>query len=166
MSLMDLVVFPPGCGRIVTIFWGWDVHEAQLRCPDEVGGDIWIWSTRRGLNLSSTKLSRLRSSRKSSSSRKNPHGRAGNRARDLLFSSQKIWPLDHEAGPFQQMLLVEKLMRMRWTELVPIFVLIFDSWWGYLNFSLTQSFRPHYGPVVDSASNKHLYYLFFMKGGG
>ena len=28
----------------------------------------------------------------------NPHGRAGNRTRDLVISSQKLWPLDHEAG--------------------------------------------------------------------
>jgi hypothetical protein len=40
---------PPGCGRNVTDLWGWDAHEAQLRCPDEVDGDIWIWNTRRGL---------------------------------------------------------------------------------------------------------------------
>jgi hypothetical protein len=45
MSLMDFVIFPPGCGRSVTDFWGWDAHKAQLRCPDEVDGDI--WSTRR-----------------------------------------------------------------------------------------------------------------------
>jgi hypothetical protein len=31
-------------------------------------------------------------------SRKNPHGRAGNRTRDLMVSSQKRLPLDHEAG--------------------------------------------------------------------
>jgi hypothetical protein len=49
MSLMDFVVFPPGCGRSVTDFWGWDAHEAQLCCPGEVDGDIWIWSTRKGL---------------------------------------------------------------------------------------------------------------------
>jgi hypothetical protein len=49
MSLMDFVVSSPGCGQIVTDFWGWDTHEAQLRCPDEVDGDIWIWSTGRGL---------------------------------------------------------------------------------------------------------------------
>jgi hypothetical protein len=49
MSLMDFVVSPPGCGRSVTDVWDWDAHEAQLRCPDEVDGDIWIWSTRRGL---------------------------------------------------------------------------------------------------------------------
>jgi hypothetical protein len=46
---MDFVVSPPGRGRSVTDFWGWDTHEAQLRCPDEVDGDIWIWSTTRGL---------------------------------------------------------------------------------------------------------------------
>jgi hypothetical protein len=49
MSLMDFVVSPPGWGRSVTDFWGWDAHEAQLRCPDEVDGDIWIWSAGRGL---------------------------------------------------------------------------------------------------------------------
>jgi hypothetical protein len=31
-------------------------------------------------------------------SRKNPHGRDGNRTWDLMISSQKRWPLDHEAG--------------------------------------------------------------------
>jgi hypothetical protein len=49
MSLMDIVASPPGCGRSVTDFLGWDAHEAQLCCPDEMDGDIWIWSTRRGL---------------------------------------------------------------------------------------------------------------------
>jgi hypothetical protein len=49
MSLMDFFVSPPGCGRIVTDFRRWDAQEAQLRCPEEVDGDIWIWSTRRGI---------------------------------------------------------------------------------------------------------------------
>jgi hypothetical protein len=49
MFLMDFVVSPPGCGRSVTDFWGWDAHEVQLRCPDEVDGDIWMGSTGRGL---------------------------------------------------------------------------------------------------------------------
>ena len=30
--------------------------------------------------------------------KENPHGRAGNQTRDLVISSQKLWPLDHEAG--------------------------------------------------------------------
>jgi hypothetical protein len=43
MPLTDLVVSPPGCGKSVTDFWGWDSHEGQLHCPDEVDGDTWIW---------------------------------------------------------------------------------------------------------------------------
>jgi len=38
--LVDFVVLPPGHGKSVTDFWGWDAHEAQLRCPDDVSGDI------------------------------------------------------------------------------------------------------------------------------
>jgi hypothetical protein len=49
MSRKDFVVSPPGCGRSVTDFWGWDAREAQLRYPDEVVSDIWVWSTRRDL---------------------------------------------------------------------------------------------------------------------
>jgi hypothetical protein len=40
MSLMDFVVTPLCCGRSVTDFSGWETHEAQLRCPNEVDGDI------------------------------------------------------------------------------------------------------------------------------
>jgi hypothetical protein len=84
MSLMDFVASPPGCGRSVTDVWGWDANEAQLRCPDEYevpGG---------ALNLSYTKLPRPWSPWKSSPSRKNPHGKTGNRTRDLLVSGQKL----------------------------------------------------------------------------
>ena len=30
--------------------------------------------------------------------KENSHGRAGNRTRDLMISSQRLWPLDHEGG--------------------------------------------------------------------
>ena len=40
MSFTDFVVFPPGHGRSVTDFSGWGAHEARLRCPDVVSGDI------------------------------------------------------------------------------------------------------------------------------
>ena len=46
---MDLVVLPPGHGSSVTDFRGWDAHEAQLRCPDDVSGDIEGYSARRAL---------------------------------------------------------------------------------------------------------------------
>ena len=38
----------------------------------------------------------------------------------------------------------------------------FDSRWCHWNFSLTKSFRPHYGPVVDSASNRNEYQEYFL----
>ena len=32
--------------------------------------------------------------------RENSHGRTGNRTRDLMISSQRLRPLDHEAGQY------------------------------------------------------------------
>jgi hypothetical protein len=37
--------------RSVTDFSGWDAHEARLRRPDDVSGDIWRWNARGALNL-------------------------------------------------------------------------------------------------------------------
>jgi hypothetical protein len=96
---MYFVVSPPGCGQSVTDFWGWDAHEVQLRCPDEVDGDIWMWSTRRGLKPKFYQTTQTKVTMETSPSRKNPHSRTGNRTWDLMISSQKLWPLDHEAGP-------------------------------------------------------------------
>ena len=39
----------------------------------------------------------------------------------------------------------------------------FDSRWCHWNFSLTYSFRPHYGPGVDSASNRSEYQECFLE---
>jgi len=38
----------------------------------------------------------------------------------------------------------------------------FDSRWCYWNFSLTLSFRPHYSPGVDAASNRNEYQEYFL----
>ena len=38
--LMNFRGFPPGCGDSVADFWGWDAHEARLRCSDDVSGDM------------------------------------------------------------------------------------------------------------------------------
>jgi len=40
----------------------------------------------------------------------------------------------------------------------------FDSRWCHWNFWLTQTFRPHYGPGVDSASNRNEYQEYFLGG--
>jgi hypothetical protein len=43
----------------------------------------------------------------------------------------------------------------------------FDSRWCQWNFSVTQSFRSHYDPEIDSASNRNEYQVYFLgvKGG-
>jgi len=38
----------------------------------------------------------------------------------------------------------------------------FDSRWCHCNFPLTLSFRSHYGPGVDSASNRNEYQEYFL----
>ena len=44
----------------------------------------------------------------------------------------------------------------------------FDSRWCHWDFSMTQSFRQHYGLGVDSASNRNEYqeYFFGVKAAG
>jgi hypothetical protein len=71
MSSVDFVVLPPGHGRDVTDFWGWDAHEVQLRCPD----GVWVVIEEDvvpggALSLKSTNLPRPQSARESSPSRK------------------------------------------------------------------------------------------------
>ena len=39
----------------------------------------------------------------------------------------------------------------------------FDSRWCHWNSSLTQYFRPHYGPGVDAASNRNEYQEYFLE---
>jgi hypothetical protein len=43
-----------------------------------------------------------------------------------------------------------------------------DSQWCHWNLSLTYSFRPHYGPGVDTASNRNEYqeYILGVKAAG
>ena len=38
--LMNFRGFTSGCGDSVADFWVWDAHEARLRCPDYVSGDM------------------------------------------------------------------------------------------------------------------------------
>jgi hypothetical protein len=38
----------------------------------------------------------------------------------------------------------------------------FDSRWFHWNFSVIKSFRSHYGPGDDSASNRNEYQVYFL----
>jgi len=95
--LVDFVILPPGHGRSVTDFWGWDAHEAQLRCPVYVSGDIGGCSARRAFKPKFYYPTQKMVAAGILPFRENSHGRAGNRTRDLMISSQRLWPLDHEA---------------------------------------------------------------------
>jgi len=96
--LVVFVALPPGHGRTVTDFWGLDAHEAQLRCPDDVSGDIGGCSARRALKPKFYQSTQTMVTAGILPLRETSHGRAGNRTRDLMISSQRLWPLDHEAG--------------------------------------------------------------------
>jgi hypothetical protein len=90
MSILDFMVSPPGCGWSVTDFWGWDAHEAWLRCHDEVHGDIYEYEVPGGaLNLNSTNYPDDGHHGDPPLVGKIPHGRARNRTWDLMVSSQK-----------------------------------------------------------------------------
>ena len=47
--LTNFVVFPPRYGDIVANFWGSGAHEARLRCPNDVSGDIYTECNRRNV---------------------------------------------------------------------------------------------------------------------
>ena len=44
--------------------------------------------------------------------KENSHGRTGNRTRNLMISSQKLWPLDHEAGRLTPYIMCETDSKM------------------------------------------------------
>ena len=73
-------------------------HVAQLRCPNDVSGDIGGCSARRALKPKFYQHTQTMVTAGILPFRENSHGRAGNRTRDLMISSQRLWPLDHEAG--------------------------------------------------------------------
>ena len=104
MSLTEFVVFPPGHGRSVTDFSGWDAHEERLRCPDDVSGDIGGCSARRALKLKFEYPTQTMVTAGILPFRENSHGRTANRIRDLMISRQRLWPLDREAGRNSQYL--------------------------------------------------------------
>jgi len=98
--LVDFVVLPPGHGMSVTDFWVWDAHEAQLRCPDDVSADRGRCSARRALKSKFYYPTQTMATVGIFPFRKNSRGTAGSRTRDLMISSQRLWPLDHEADRY------------------------------------------------------------------
>jgi hypothetical protein len=78
----------------------------------------------------------------------------------LFYRQQKIpFPTELEGGTLLVAQLIEALRSQPERR-------GFDSRWCHWNFSLTYSFRPHYGPGVDSASNRNEYQEYFLEGKG
>ena len=73
-------------GAVTLSLWQWWWNER------------WIWGARGALNLISTNYPDHGHHGRLPLSRKNAHGRAGNRTRDLMVSSKELWPPSHEAG--------------------------------------------------------------------
>ena len=88
--LMDFVALPPGHGRSVSDFLGWDAHEARLRCPDDVNGDIGGCSARRALKPKFYQPTQTMVTAGILPFRENSHSRAGNRTRNLMISRQRL----------------------------------------------------------------------------
>ena len=95
--LVDFVVLPPGYGRSATDFWGWEAHEAQLRYPYDVSGDIGRCSARRALKPKFYQPTLPWSPRESSPSGKISTVEPGIEP-GTSWLVVRDWPLDHEAG--------------------------------------------------------------------
>jgi hypothetical protein len=79
---LEFVAPRPGGGRCVTDVGGWGAHRAQLRCPDDVSGDMCERGVPgRALNPSSTSYP--------------DHGRCG----DLLLQKGKFPRQNRESNP-------------------------------------------------------------------
>jgi hypothetical protein len=100
----------------------------------------------RALNLSSTKLPRPWSPWESFPSRKNPHDRTGNRIRGLKIDSQKLWPLDHQAGH------VLKSIGSK-------FVLVFTSRYLLDSFENIWIYSKH--PLLKTINDTYMSFPFF-----
>ena len=128
--LSDFVVSPPRlwlkCNRLLRLGrpagavtlsrWGWWWNER------------WIWGARGALNLISTSYPDHGHHGRLPLSRKNAHGRAGNRTRDLMVGSQELWPPSHEAGHLQNIVYMKYF---RDCDPAAIMYYILASFWIY-----------------------------------
>ena len=91
---------PPGlwlkCNRILKS--GRPVGAVTFSRWEWCWNERWIWGASGALNLISTNYPDHGHHGRLPLSRKNTHGRAGNRTRNLMVSGQEFWPPSHEAG--------------------------------------------------------------------
>ena len=83
------------CNRLLRLGRPWGAVTLSRWC---VSGDTGGCSARRGLKPKLYWSTQTMVTAGVFPFKENSHGRAGNRTRDLMISSQRLWPLDHEAG--------------------------------------------------------------------
>jgi hypothetical protein len=97
-----------------------------------------------------------------------------------LFSESKVFNLsesysDPFTGPvchghwiFMPKLIIYNLQMLEWYSWLSTALQAgsrrFNSRWGHWDFSLTEAFQSHYGPGVDSASNRNEYQGYLLGG--
>ena len=112
--------FPPQCHHMSSqTLWSpsglWLKCNQFLRLGRPVGAvtlsrwewwwnERWIWGARGALNLISTNYPDHSHHGRLPLSRKNAHVRAGNRTRDLMVSSQELWPPSHGADRIEKVI--------------------------------------------------------------
>ena len=79
--------------------------------------------------------------------KENSHDRAGNRTRNLIVSSQRLWPLDHEAGHYKAVIQIftsSKFMEILKASQQLSFTARsgFSFFWGWGNLSFARIEKP------------------------
>ena len=87
------------CNRLLRLGRSWGAVTLSQWCvSDDRGG----CSARRGLKPKFYQSTQTMVTAGIFPFKENSHGRTGNRTRDLIISSQRLWPLDQEAGLIYQ----------------------------------------------------------------
>ena len=85
------------CNRLLRLGRPWGAVTLSRWC---VSGDRGRCRARRGLKPKFYQSTQTMVTAGIFPFKENSHGRAGNRTRHLMISSQGLWPLDHEAGRY------------------------------------------------------------------
>ena len=96
------------CNRLLKL--GRPVGAVALSRWEWWWNERWIWGNRGALNLISTNYPDHGHHGRLHLSRKRAYCRAGNRTRDLMVSSQELWPPSHEAGLFRPNIKMYKII--------------------------------------------------------
>ena len=96
------------CKRLLRLGRPWGAVMSSRWC---VSGDSGGCNARRGLKPKVYLSTQTMVTAGIFPFKENSHGRTGNRTRDLMISSQRLWPLDHVAGQKRCLIYILSLIR-------------------------------------------------------